>query len=190
MLYIYFASISKSDRVGLGRVAMILWTIQHTEAWKLLQRHGVLYGDMRRVLTSFRPAYRWLMKKLSFNRPPIWAWYAYGGTRKKPDLRESGYLNSGTHGVRIEFDAPDELVSLSRFDLWNLVLNDAYLSFDEQHDVDNPTCQQKRTSWRHIFNLEFGDPEYYGAPTKAAIQAALPLLRFDWVRSRQYFKAR
>ena len=150
----------------------------------------MLVGDMRRVDAYWRQFYRWLMEHLSYRRPPVWAWYAYGARRKKPDLRGSGHRPRGEHAVCIEFDAPDELVTLSRFDLWNCVLNNGYLSVDEQHDLDNPTPQQTRQSWRHVFDLNFGDPAWFGPPDEAWIQATLPLFRIEWVRSCQHFKAR
>jgi hypothetical protein len=169
---------------------MILWTIQHVEAWQTLQRREVLLGDMRRAYSHFRPAYRWLKEQQSLRRPPIWAWYSYNAKRKKPDLRCTGHLERGEHGVCIEFEAPDGLVTLSRFDLWHSVLNDAFLSEDEQHDLDNPTPEQKRQSWRHIFDLNFGDPAWHGPPDEAWIQATIPYLQLEWVRSHQHFKAR
>jgi len=169
---------------------MILWTIQRVGAWQALQQHGVLLGDMRRVYAYYRQFYRWLMEQQSLRRPPVWAWYAYDAKRKKPDLRCSAYLGRGEHGVCIEFNAPDDLVVLSRFDLWNCILNDAYLAKDEQHDLDDPTPEQKRQSWRHVFDLNFGDPAWHGPPNEAWIQATLPLLRLEWVRSYQHFKAR
>jgi len=169
---------------------MILWTIQRVEAWQTLQRRGVLLGDMRRVYIHFRPAYQWLMEHLSLRRAPIWAWHAYNAKRKRPDLRCSAHLGRGERGVCVEFDAPDGLVTLSRFDLWHSALNDAFLSEDEQHDIDNPTLEQKQQSWQHLFDLNFSDPAWHGPPDEAWIQATLPCLRSEWVRSYQHFKAR
>jgi hypothetical protein len=169
---------------------MLLWTLQHRDAWDLLQRRGVLRGDLRRVWHWYRPSYRWLIETLSYDRTPIWAWHTRRGKRGRPDLRESGHFGAGTPGVRIEIEVPDELVTLSRFDSWCYgPMNGWYLS-EDMEDPKRITAAGKRKSWLNIFDLNFGDPDIWGPPERRTIQATLPLLRLEWVKDHTYFIAR
>ena len=171
---------------------MKLWTIQQLAAWESFQERGILRGDMRRVWDCHRNSYKWLMKTLGYSRTPMWAWHTRYGKRGRPDLRESGHFNPGTSGVRIDLDVPDELVTLSRFDLWGwCVLNNWHLSCDEE-DPDDLTQEMKRESWMNIFDLGYGVPgEMWDPnPKEVTIQATMPELRLDWVLGHTHFKAR
>ncbi len=101
-----------------------LWTIQPLEFWRQAETKGVLRADGRRIAhTDFRPAYRWLMQKMSERlvnyegNYPIWAW-----AEPKPDLRNRYHLERGTDGVRIHFRAPKSEVLLSDYDSWHMLL--------------------------------------------------------------------
>ena len=72
---------------------------------------------------------------------PIWAWYQWEGSRRKPDLRASGYLPKGEPGVRLELRVADDRVLLSDFDLWHYVLNYWYLPKSEK------AGEALRTNW-------------------------------------------
>lgn len=195
---------------------MILWTIQRVEAWKKLNKDGVLSGCQQYVEPYFLEAYQWLIEQMKTRigpqlQPdafPIWAWYQWEGQRKKPDLRSSGHLPKGEWGVRIEFEAGAQQVLLSDFDLWHYVLNYWYLpkslaegelleaeledhglSFYESKPLpDINYHRQIVESWQRIFDLDW----YAEGITdeRKSIQATLWELRLDNVRDVREFKAR
>jgi len=78
-------------------------------------------------------------------------------------------------GVRIWFDAPDDLVLLSDFMDWHLVLNWS-LHVAAGRDGRSPGA----ASWTKIFNVDESE----------VVQACLPYLRGDWVRGAREFVAR
>lgn len=107
---------------------MRLWTLQHEDALRIVREKGIFRADGRRCDHDFRDAYVWLRLQVkerihrAKGRPLTWAW-----KQPKPDLRRSGHLYTGTPGVRIELEIPDERVLLSDFDGWHFRLNSSYL---------------------------------------------------------------
>lgn len=107
---------------------MRLWTIQHEAVLDVLRERGVFRADGRRIMRDFREAYAWLREQVKARvrgakgRPLIWAWH-----QPKPDLRHTGLLYTGTPGVRIELEVPDDRVLLSDFDGWHFRLSRHYL---------------------------------------------------------------
>ncbi len=160
---------------------MRLWTLQVRAAWETLERDGVLRGEWSRVAETARPCYEWYVEAASCDGPPIWAWHTFEGHRGHPALDEPAEnIPWDQQGVCIEFEAPDALVTLSRFDLWC----SAY-GMDEEHippaasaGGTRPTAEQIRESWQRIFELDY-PPAF---PEALAIQATLPELRREWVR--------
>ena len=118
--------VSKGERY----VKITLWTIQHADAWVVLERDGVLRADSRRGWTEFRFAYDWMAEQMGkrIGPPPdgvpvpLWAWYQWEGRRGPRDLRQSGYAPRGTPMVQIEFEIEESQELLSDFDRWNTVL--------------------------------------------------------------------
>ena len=76
---------------------MILWTIQPERVFRLIYKRGVYRCDLSKSgMEDFAdPQYDWLvaqMKKRIGPPPegvkyPVWAWYRWSLTKKRPDLR-------------------------------------------------------------------------------------------------------
>jgi hypothetical protein len=183
---------------------MRLWTIQTEEAFRLLERRGVLRGDGRRVDPDYRKAYVWMVKQMVLrigkppgrSRAPVWAWKICSRQSPKPDLRSTGHLPSGTAGVRIEFEASPDSVLLSDFTRWHNVLSGYFLddnADDGAHLVgmkfeDRVALIEK--SWERIFELERGNPDYWGALAERGIQATPWQIEWAQVRKVTRFTAR
>lgn len=118
-----------------------LWTLQHIEAYKMLEKNGVLHANEQHLFCEddLRYAYDWLteqMKKRVDLPPdgvsyPIWAWYKWEGKHKRCDLRCGGYAKRGTPMVQMEIQIDSDRLLLSDFDRWVNVLNKAYIVEDE-----------------------------------------------------------
>ena len=183
---------------------MILWTIQAEGAWRRAQRSGFLRADGRRQWRSLQEAYRWMggeMRRRIGNPPrgvryPIWAWLQYENrVVKRPDLRRTGHLPSGTRGALIQFDIAEDQVLLSDFELWHYVLNRWYLpqtSSETRDAVDNvPTdARSLRASWQRIFDLDWSLAGVSAPRGDKSIQATLWQVPISAVRSVRPFRAR
>lgn len=147
---------------------MLLWTIQHETIYKALLKSGFFVPDSTHgfMEEDFQHAYDWLCGQMRLRLPntpenakyPIWAWYQWEGTRKRPDMRTSHKVlsPSGTPIVLLTLEVPDEEVLLSDFDMWHSTLGNHYLALTEEEDNvigENATAQQKRKSWEHILTL-------------------------------------
>lgn len=172
-----------------------LWTIQSAAAYERLQDKGTLTGDWRRVDKAFKAPYKWLCEAMEYRsirlngRPPIWAW------KDKPDLRKSGW-GKGEKLVRIELELPQSNTLASNFDAWHCVLNDHYLtSNDDESDKEFPegggesgyTRDEIKRSWQRVFDLEFctSQAEYDGHT-----QVTFPAIELSHVKRVKAFKGR
>jgi hypothetical protein len=108
---------------------MILYTIQTENRFNELQEKGYLVSDKNIIFESdFLDSYSWLENRMREKLPspeieclhPIWAWYKYN-KKTKPTLK--GQLSKGKTGYLIQFEIDDNLVLLSSFDKWHLILN-------------------------------------------------------------------
>ncbi len=193
---------------------MVLWTIQSMAAWERLQQERILRGDGRRSQVYYRYAYQWMAEQMRLRLPPphskfpLWGWYRWQGIRRaKPDLRASGHLTKGAPGVRIEFELPGDRVLLSNFEAWHCVLNRCFLSLSEEEEeafaaeMERASVQQKwsypepfrsrvLSSWQRIFDLEAGDPEWWGLLSERSIQATFWELSLSRARRVDKFTAR
>jgi hypothetical protein len=193
---------------------MILWTIQDMKAWDRLQREGALRADGRRVSPYYRHAYLWMSDQMRLWLPPhparfpLWGWCHWQGVnQRRPDLRASGHLTKGTTGVRIEFELPEGSVLLSDFDSWHCVLNRHFLSINEKEDdafareleradvewrwpYPEPFHARVVSSWQRIFDLQAGDAQWCGPPSRRTIQATFWELTTPQIRRVDIFKAR
>lgn len=197
----------------------MLWTIQEMEAWNLFKRTGVLRSVSKHADAISMSAYQWMAEQMrvrigpapTIDSLPVWAWYQWEGERKKkPDLRSTGHIPSGTRGVRIEFAINDKQVLLSDFDLWHYVLNYWYLPaseedgarFEARLDHSNPAFfltkplpdpkfhQAVVASWQRIFDMDWRAKDIAGSRAKKSIQATLWELRIERLRSVREFVAR
>ena len=127
---------------------------------------------------------------------PVWAWYAYDGKRKNPDLRCSDHLPGGIKGVCIEFNACESEVLLSNFERWHCVLNNWYLYkndkenayFEKYPHLLSETVMKK--SWDRMFDLTFGSEELWGPMNERSIQACVPIVYNHQIRKVVRFVAR
>ena len=101
-----------------------LWSIQDESGWNELQSKGILVGKEEFVDSDFKNAYDWMKVQMNKriglpkekNQYPVWAWYqSINEKKKRPDLRESGYLPTGTIGYRIEIQKEQEGCLTIRF---------------------------------------------------------------------------
>lgn len=176
---------------------MKLWTIQTLAAWQYLQQHKILTVQPDFIFEEFRNAYDWMSQQLQKHDPqpnqhisyPIWAWHQWiDQQRAKPDLRFKAHLPSGTQGVRLLIEIPDQQVLLSDFDLWHCVLNNGYLtdSFDDKV-VDD---MEKQDSWQRIFDLDWHAEDFSFPRPHKSIQAVFWQLHESQVLDIDYFTAR
>lgn len=71
---------------------------------------------------------------------PVWAWYQWEGVRKRPDMRTHRYGGKkGTPVVLLTIDVPNNMVLLSNFDMWHVVLNNGYLPLYDKDDIEYPS---------------------------------------------------
>lgn len=182
---------------------MILWTIQHEDAWRRAQGRGFIRADGRRRGRDFRAAYRWIEREMRrrIGEPPrgvqhpIWAWLQYENERvRRPDLRRSGHLPSGARGVLIEFDASKDQVLLSDFELWHYVLNQWYLpqtSREAREPLEDAlSVPHLKSSWRRIFDLDWSLKDVSVPRPEKSIQATIWQVPLSAVRSVTGFRAR
>ena len=182
---------------------MILWTIQHEDAWRSAQGTGFLRADGRRQWRDFRAAYRWMEHEMRRRvgepprgvRHPIWAWQQYENERvRRPDLRRSGHLPSGTRGVLVEFTASADQVLLSDFELWHYVLNRWYLPQTPSEAAamlaDTLSVPDPESSWQRIFDLDWHLEDIAVSRPEKTIQATIWHVPLGAVRSVREFRAR
>lgn len=131
-------------------------------------------------------------------RYPIWAWLQYeSAAKRRPDLRRAGHLPSGSPGVLIEFDAGEDQVLLSDFDLWHYVLNRWYLpqtpmeaKDENERGLPAPSALQLANSWQRIFELEQSLEGVSLPRPNRSIQATIWQVPLSSVRSVKTFHAR
>lgn len=130
---------------------MKLWTIQPVEWYEKLLSDGIIYGEEHLIEfikdDDFKNAY------------PVWAWYQYSKINKrKPDLRNRGFLTKVTKGVRIEFEKCEKDILLSDFTLWTHPINFWHIADNENDDNNFDKLLEKE-------NIKFNELTRYNAPT-------------------------
>ncbi len=186
--------------IYISKMKIKLWTIQNESGWNELNKNGVLIPKEEFVEPAFKAGYEWMKSQMSdrIGKPksrtqfPVWAWYQYfDSNKRKPDLRKSGHLPSGTLGYRIEIEKEQRDVLLSDFVLWNwpLFYRD-YIANSEKEAVEfeRKLCGKELTkmeenqiekSWEKIFDMNF-DLDYYTLPfAEKKIQATFWELRLN-----------
>ncbi|WP_074406597.1 MULTISPECIES: DUF3841 domain-containing protein [Aquimarina] len=164
-----------------------LWTIQNESGWNELQKKGFLIPKEEFVKPDFKSGYEWMKIQMSnrigkpekTNQFPVWAWYQhFDSNKRKPDLRKSGHLPSGTVGYRIEIEKEQKDILLSDFILWHWPLS--YKDYIADSEIEANEYEKRRgndefeklskleknlieKSWEKIFDMNF-DLEYYTLP--------------------------
>ena len=168
---------------------MRLWSIQEASKLDEINSTGKLICTENKYSLEWDNEYKWMAGQMNEkiglpkneNQYPIWAWYQYQDSKhKKPDLRKSGHLPSGTNGSRIEFEKSIENVLLSDFVLWHYPLSYKEIIANNEKECDEfelrlktlkidkteyrqlPENIQKEIeiSWQRIFDMDF-EKEYY-----------------------------
>lgn len=175
---------------------MILWTIQHKEAYLRMVRDGVLRADPAHLFCGddFLFAYNWMSQqmRLRLSEPPhgvqypVWLWHTWEDKRKRPDMRRTAYAPPHTPIVLLTVDVPDERVLLSDFDRWNIVMNGRYLARSAEDDPPR-SLEEIRESWSRIFDVSSANPYY---SFSLSIQATVWEVRNEWVKKAEFFTAR
>ncbi len=198
---------------------MKLWTIQPIEWYEILLNEKIIYGERKYVEPDFLYGYEWLIKVMEERigkRPlkdsfPVWAWYQYLATNKmRPDLRESGYLEKGEVGVRIEIEKDEKEVLLSDYTLWHSPLGNNYYIGESENDAMKfekmledkkldkvefeklPTDIRKQIerSWLKVFDLDYDCPYFAHKKEDKSIQASFWSLSVDEIVKVDKFIAR
>jgi len=143
-----------------------LWTILEEKGWQELQTKGVFKGKAEFVEPDFKEAYDWMkvqMKKRigppkSNDQYPVWAWYQYINEKKKrPDLRSTSFLPTGTKGYRVEIEKEEKDVLLSDFQLWDSPLSYKYFIANSESEC---------LKFEAEMNQKFGTDSFSKLPVK------------------------
>ena len=104
---------------------------------------------------------------------PIWAWHSCTRYEQAPKLVDARCLLGDRdieEGVQtIEFECPVELVLLSRYGHWNMMLGDIFAA-NEEAKIDKKMINKLFATGRNQFRRY------------DSIQATLPYLKLDWVK--------
>ena len=157
-----------------------LWSFQSHQSVRELQDTGMLLARWDRYSETdpFALAYRWIQSQMLYKKTdhqmhaPVWAWHSCGAFGQAPKIKDARALLSDLEleaGIQtIELECPAELALLSRYSIWNDVL-DRFIDDRERAQID-ATLEKK------LFAVS---PETMDA--QEAIQAALPYFKADWV---------
>ncbi len=181
---------------------MRLWSIQHPDVYQcVVLDKSVHRQDWKWIDDSFLRTYRWMIAQMrqrgigDGQTPPVWAWYKWGPPKfSRPDLRSRSFASAGTPLVMMKLDVPDNLVLLSCYTKWHIPLNHGYLS---ENEADDEAFEKRgapeaevEASWHRVFDIQFGDPKWIGRRETREVQACIPELRPEWVKSSTFFIAR
>jgi hypothetical protein len=158
-----------------------LWTFQGIKAVEELKNKGILEAnwDSYWEAGSFTKAYRWMANQMSLRgitctNAPIWAWHSCKKYENAPKLVDARCLLSDIaieNGIQtIEFECPVELVLLSSYGRWNVMLHDNFIPRKEAPAIDMKTERLLFETSRKKFR-KYDD-----------IQATLPYLKLEWVK--------
>ena len=187
---------------------MILWTMQPIEVWNIIQDTGVFHCDPAKstmLKLELVEKYEWLIRQMKkrIGLPPtgvtypVWAWYAQNGKHNKPDLRSErwGYGLGNEQYACIEFEISDDLVLLSDFDVWHIVLNNGLISETEEENTRQeayfellaPEAQKeyREKNWEYVFDVTPFNNHWI---TRGDwIQATVWELRKEMIRGVRFF---
>ena len=198
---------------------MRLWSIQEASKIDVIKSTGKLICIENKYSIEWDNEYKWMTRQMKErigfpnmeNQYPIWAWYQHQDSKqKRPDLRKSGYLPSGTKGIRIEFEKEVENVVLSDFVLWHyplsyksiianneeecdkfeLRLKTLNLDKTEYKDLPHKIQSEIDSSWHRIFDMDFENEYYTQTKEEKMIQACCWEIKENEIKKIDKFKAR
>jgi hypothetical protein len=191
---------------------MIFVTVQDKAAYDDLRATGVLRCNEKLAEwledDEFRRSYGWLveqMKRRIGDPPdgvtyPIWAWHTLSGKPAKVDLRRTEFNNYHGENYILTVEIPNEQVLLSDEENWHYVLNNWYLSEDNNEAEHEQTerwfnslspseqLEVKRKSWKRIFDVTPFENEW--RRRGSFVQATFWELRIEQVISAKRFIGR
>jgi hypothetical protein len=172
------------------------WTLQSLEAWDHFNKQEFMVGSTE--FAGFSEPYYWMMNQMKsrldkYNGElPVWVWL------KKPDMRSGGHFRRGTQCVRVELILNDEDVLLSDFLDWHCVLNNNYVSDNEQdwedyiYAEDNGFDKEeiKNKSWEKIFQWDrIREVEWEGSEERV-LQGVTGKIYFKQIVKVEHFIAK
>lgn len=196
----------QESKIPIHVLIETLWTMQRETAFEAFLKTGVLRANPTHLAFNdeFQYAYDWMvcqMRRRIGPAPigvqyPVWAWYQWEGERKCRDLRQSGYAKRGTPMVQITFEADTSEFLLSDFDDWHIVLNNCYLTDNEQDWDDFYATNGDQWpaeiigSWDKVFDLSRYTPDWDTEPSRRTIQATLWEVHMSQVKKVEHFIAK
>lgn len=171
---------------------MILWTVQYEPFMESLRRRKRILAKWREVEACWRPAYLWMAHQMvqrgCCRRPvaPIWAWHSCGALGRAPDTDTvESYCGSNGHTIWIiEFDAPEKLVLLSHYGIWNDILGEVSCAQGGRNigENDEEESAPHVEKWERVFQIQLDGRRPWGQENYHDIQACVPYLDRAWVR--------
>jgi hypothetical protein len=163
---------------------MRLWTYQTISVLHTLQSNQSHYPAWPD--SFWKKAYHWMWEKqkalgyLMLDSAPVWAWHSVKKLHGKPDEECGRNLLSDIEiagGIALlEMEVPDHLCLLSRYDLWNEMMEDLF------EDREPPAELVERCFKPDLSTKKKGVKQHF-----ADIQATLPYLDATWLMSWEPF---
>jgi hypothetical protein len=158
---------------------MKLWSFQSKEAVDLLKKKAILKVNWDRYrMASWKAAYRWMAYQMEGQgihcdgHAPIWAWHSCRKWGAPPSIGDAsnllsmGELETGVY--TLELTCPDELVLLTDYSTWNILLD----HFFDGNYHPQLSAEEKQA----FFNIQFERAEQ-----DKWLQATLPFLSLEWI---------
>lgn len=180
-----------------------IWTIQAQASRDRLIRNRMLVAESE--ICSGDPeaiAYRWITRQVNSRLgscclSPVWAWRNWGGGEAtEPNTLAEWHMPRGQVGYLIEIEICPTSIVLSQFEMWTWVLSGkpvpkGFSDFDNTAGMpaDRVSKEQFFCSWERIFDLSFGDEDFWGPKASRWVQVCLPELAYTSVVSETRFVA-
>ncbi len=136
------------------------------------------------VWTEFKPAYRWLQKKLGFRNPPVWFW------TQRPDVPfAEGYGPVGDTMYLVTAKIPSTRIVYIDYAMWGFIISGQYLALTEKEwdekEKHPPSPDEIVGSWDRIFQSKLRrDTKWLGRKRLQALTERL--LPQDLVNVEQF----
>lgn len=180
---------------------MKLFHICSKTAYEHLLIKGFLSGDGRRVPKDFKNSYDWMSDQMLHHigkkpkyalKYPVWCWM--DGNHAETSFLEDYDANY----VLLELNVDDKDVLVSDFENWHFVLNNWFLSLNEEEYKNFELLEKKlskkeldkikKESWKYIFdcniiNKNEIDKEWFGNMSNSLKQACIWVITLDMLEN-------
>lgn len=176
---------------------MIVYTVQRLEAYKQLREKGFLEGQEDFVWKEFLDPYNWMKQQMMKRMPgymgenyPIWLW------RRRVSRYEKALFPTGTRGVILTLEIPNDIILWSDFESWHFVLSNTPITDSEEEWEEylrNEQTYPVVETWEKIFDFEYlrhGDKEWHGEFDEEWIQGVTPRITTEQVKKVTRFMAK